>query len=106
MNFFNKLPGFSKTPSGFEWPLLKKIPLIFGVSTAIPCAIMLNIYLSNESLSPEQQKIIFQCLGILFSAWFFIGVIAIACILIIIMKGPAYVADPYELPKDNDALEP
>ena len=67
---------------------------------------MLTIYFSNESLSPEQQKIIFQCLGFLFSAWFFIGVIAIGCILIIIMKGPAYVADPYELPKENEDLEP
>lgn len=106
MKLFNKLPGFIKTPSGFEWPLLKKIPLIFAISTAIPCAIMLTIYFSNESLSPEQQKIIFQCLGFLFSAWFFIGVIAIGCILIIIMKGPAYVADPYELPKENEDLEP
>lgn len=105
MKFFNKLPGFIKTPSGFEWVLFKKIPLIFSISTAIPCTIMLNLYFSNDTLNPEQQKIIYQCLGFLFSVWFFIGVIAIGCILVIIMKGPAYVADPYELPKENKQLE-
>lgn len=105
MNFFNKLPGFIKTPSGFEWVLFKKIPLIFSIGTSIPSTIMLTLYFGNDTLNPEQQKIIYQCLGVLFSVWFFIGVVAIGCILVIIMKGPAYVADPYELPKENERLE-
>jgi hypothetical protein len=105
MNLFNKLPGFIKTPSGFEWVLFKKIPWIFGISTAVPCALMLNIYLSNESLSREQQQIIYQCFGVLFSLWFFVGAATIGCVVVMIMKGPAYVADPYELPKENKKLE-
>jgi hypothetical protein len=40
-----------------------------------------------------------------FSLWFFIGVLAIACVIILLMKGPAYVADPYELPKENQMRE-
>ena len=105
MNYFNKLPGFIKTPSGFEWILLKKIPLIFAIGTAIPCVAILLIYFSHETLSPEQQKTIYQCLGIIFSYWFFVGAAAIGCVVVIIMKGPAYVADPYELPKENKDLE-
>jgi len=105
MRYFNKLPGFIKTPSGFEWILFKKIPLLFAAGTAIPCAAILFIYFNNETLNPEQQKIIYQCLGILFSYWFFVGATAIGCVVVMIMKGPAYVADPYELPKENKTLE-
>jgi len=105
MSYFNKLPGFIKTPSGFEWVLLKKLPLVFVICTALPGAAILSIYFSNQVLNPEQLKTIYQCLGVLFSLWFFIGAAAIGCVVVIIMKGPAYVADPYELPKENKALE-
>lgn len=105
MKYFNKLPGFIKTPSGLEWILFKKIPLIFGIGTAIPFIPMLFIYFGNDSLSRDQQQIIYQLLGVLFSVWFFVGAIAIGCIVVMIMKGPAYVADPYDLPKENKKLE-
>ncbi len=105
MDYFNKLPGFVKSPSGLEWVLLKKIPWIFLISTFIPCAIMLKLYLLSDTLNAEQLKIIYQCLGVLFSLWFFIGTLAIGCVVVIVMKGPAYVADPYELPVENKSLE-
>lgn len=105
MNFFNKLPGHVQTPSGFEWVVLKKLPRILLVSTALPCAVMLMLYLSNPSISRDQEQLIFLCLGLLFTAWFFIGTAAIGCVVVVIMKGPAYVADPYELPVENKKLE-
>lgn len=105
MNYFNKLPGFIKTPSGLEWILLKKLPLIFGLSSLIPAAVIFFIYFSNHTLNPEQLKTIYVCLGLLFSIFFFVGAAAIGCIVVMIMKGPAYVADPYELPKENKRLE-
>ncbi len=105
MNYFNKLPGFIKTPSGFEWVLLKKLPRIFMACIAIPCTVIMYTYFSNPALNPEQQKTIYLCLGIIFSIFFFIGAAAIGCVVVMIMKGPAYVADPYELPKENKKLE-
>jgi hypothetical protein len=105
MRYFNKLPGFIKTPSGIEWVILKKLPLIFAVCAAIPCTAILLLYFSNQTLNPEQLKTIYLCLGILFSIFFFVGATAIGCIVVMIMKGPAYVADPYELPKENKKLE-
>ena len=66
---------------------------------------MLYIYFSTEIVSREQQQVIYQCFGVLFSVWFFVGAAAIGCIVVMIMKGPAYVADPYELPKENKKLE-
>lgn len=105
LKLLNKLPGFIKTPSGLEWVLFKKLPIIFAVVTTIPGAVILNIYFSNETINPAQLKIIYQCLGVLFSVWFLVGAVAIGCIVVMIMKGPAYVADPYELPKEDKNLE-
>lgn len=106
MGYFNKLPGFTQSPSGFEWVLLKKIPLIFFISVLVPCAIMLKLYMMNDTLNAEQLKIVYLCLGVLFNIWFFEGTVAIGCVIVILMKGPAYVADPYELPNENNDLEP
>ncbi|WP_036303537.1 hypothetical protein [Methylotenera sp. L2L1] len=105
MKYLNKLPGFIKTPSGLEWILFKKIPLIFSIGTAIPCIPMLVIYFSNNPLSRDLQQVIYQLLGVLFSVWFLIGTIVIGCVVVMLMKGPAYVADPYDLPKENKKLE-
>lgn len=105
MNFFNKLPGYTNAPSGMEWVILKKLPGVFVISTLIPSAEMLYLYLVHSPISAEQQITIYLCLGLIFTFWFFIGVIAVGCIVVIIMKGPAYVADPYELPKENKNLE-
>lgn len=105
MNYFNKLPGFIKTPSGLEWMIFKKLPLIFGVGTALSAAPIAFIYFGNAILNPEQLKLIYLCLGLIFSVWFFAGAAAIGCIVVMLMKGPAYVADPYELPKENKKLE-
>ncbi|MGB2833476.1 MAG: hypothetical protein WBC07_11025 [Methylotenera sp.] len=85
--------------------MLKKIPRIMVLSGLVPCAVMLSLYLTNDALNPEHFKIIYQCLGVLFSLWFFLTAAAIGCVVVIIMKGPAYVADPYELPKENKNLE-
>lgn len=105
MRYLNKLPGFIKTPAGLEWILFKKLPLIFSIGTAATCIPMLTLYLTNAPLAREQLQTIYQLLGVLFSIWFFVGAIAIGCIVVTIMKGPAYVADPYELPIENKSLE-
>lgn len=105
MRYFNKLPGYHKTPAGLEWVILKKLPFIFGISTFAIAIPMFYIYFSNHSLNPEQLKQIYLCLGLIFSVWFFAGAAAIGCIVVMIMKGPAYVADPYDLPKENKKLE-
>ena len=105
MNYFNKLPGFIRTPAGLEWVILKKLPMIFALSTLAIAIPMFYIYFSNHTLNPEQLKQIYLGLGLIFSVWFFVGAAAIGCFVVMIMKGPAYVADPYDLPKENKRLE-
>lgn len=105
MSLFNKLPGFTRAPSGLEWRLFKKLPKYFLLGIALPILVMAWLYTTNPTLNPAQLKTIFFCLGLIFSVWFFIGTVAIGCVVVIIMKGPAYVADPYALPIENKSFE-
>jgi hypothetical protein len=105
MDFFKKLPNSARYPIGIEWPLLKKIPLIFLVGTLLISAPAITIYFKSAEISANQYRIIYASLGLWFTFTFFVGVVAIGCVLIMLMKGPGYVADAYELPKEDKKLE-
>ncbi|OYY48893.1 MAG: hypothetical protein B7X98_00955 [Methylophilaceae bacterium 17-43-7] len=103
--FFTKLPGFIQTPSGLEWVLLKKLPLIWIIGTMIAALPMAYVYFFNQPIDLEKQKTIYLSIGLIFSYWFIVGTVAIGCVVVMVMKGPAYVADPYALPKEDPNLE-
>lgn len=105
MRLFNKLPGYVRYPLGTEWTLLKRLPIIFGLGSVLICIPILNLYFEQNLTAPEHQKTVYLCLGLLFTHWFFVGAAAIGCAVVVIMKGPGYVADPYELPKEDPDLE-
>ena len=105
LDFFKKLPNGIEYPVGIEWPIFKKIPLIFIIGTVLILSPAASIYINNSVITAAQYKTIYVCLGAMFSYWFFVGVLAIGCFLIMIMKGPGYVADAYELPKEDKRLE-
>lgn len=104
-DFFKKLPNTTQYPIGIEWPILKKIPILFVVGSLLIASPAVVIYFKNAVISATQYKTIYICLGAILTYWFFIGVLAIGCVLIMIMKGPGYVADAYELPKEDKSLE-
>lgn len=101
----NKLPGHVKAPAGMEWFLFKKIPAIFAVGLAVFGGAIFYLYFFSELPTAETQRYIYLFLGLLFSHCFFVGAALIGCIVVMIMKGPAYVADPYTLPAENKKLE-
>jgi hypothetical protein len=111
MNWLNKLPNTVRYPSGKEWYLFKKIPIIFLLGSLLILAPVTVNYLNNlinlggQPFDLEQNRLLYVSLGLLFTYWFFVGAAAIGCIVVMLMKGPAYVADPYYLPKENKALE-
>lgn len=104
--YFRKLPGYQRTQSGHEWSLFKKIPRIFFGGLLILTIVFLYLYLFCDAANPRTGQLMYLCLGLLFSHCFFVGTITIGCIVVMIMKGPAYVADPYELPRENPLKEP
>ncbi len=105
IDFFKKLPNTTQYPIGIEWPILKRMPLILITGTLLILSPAIVIYFKHAVISAAQYKTIYICLGALFSYWFFVGVLAIGCVLMMLMKGPSYVADAYELPKEDKRLE-
>jgi hypothetical protein len=108
MDPFKKLPGYRKAPAGLERKLLRLIPRVFLVGTIcilLPSG-MARIWTINDAPWMISKFITtidiyaFSLLSVLWTALFTIGVGALT---VMIMKGPAYVADAYPLP---DADQP
>jgi len=100
---FTKLPGFKKSPAGLERKILRLIPKVFVAGTALIALPSLVTRLWNMDQAPWLiHKLIttvdiyaFGLLTVLWTALFTVGVGAVT---VMVMKGPAYVADAYPLP--------
>lgn len=104
MRFFKKIPN-TKYPLGVEWPLLKKMPLVTLLGTILFASPSILLFFKSTPLTATDNLIIYKTIGALFSLWFFAGTVVIGCCVIIVMKGPAYVADAYPLPQEDNKLE-
>lgn len=106
MNYFNKLPGFHRSAPGLEWRVLRRIHLIALAGTLLPLLFVGGVYLFMQ-LSPADFKLLFiLVLSLIVLHWSFVMVLGIACFIVLLMKGPAYVADPYPLPDAADPDDP
>lgn len=105
MGILNKLPGGVRYPSHKEWQLLKKLPKWWLAGTVLFAAPILHAWWQDGDLLTHDIERTSMFLGLLFTFWFFIGAMMIGLIVIIIMKGPGYVSDPYYLPKEDKSLE-
>lgn len=106
MEFFNKLSGFRRSPSGLEWRILRKIPLILLVGTALLglLALLAHVFLPQLGLvnpASTEQWLDYVLIGVVAIYWSWVGTLAIGCIIVVLMKGPAYVADAYPLPEEG-----
>jgi hypothetical protein len=101
MRLFRKLPG-QRAAAGLERRLWRLLPGAFLASTLGPLAIVLGSRaLLSKGTDAEIAKSIatIEIFAIaaaitLVTAIFTVGV---GCLIVMIMKGPAYVADAYEL---------
>ena len=108
MKLLRKLPGYQREPHGIEWVLVKKLPYALLVGTAIPAITALGMrLLEYEGEASEVAKFIktvdIALIATVVTAWTAVLTIAIGCFVVIVMKGPAYVADAYHL---HDAERP
>ena len=103
MDLFKKLPGFEKAPPGLERKILRWIPRVFLVGTVLillPSVITRIWTLGQEpwivsKLLTTVDIYAFSLLTVLWTALFTVG---LGALTVMIMKGPAYVADAYPLP--------
>lgn len=108
MDYFRKLPGFRRSASGLEWRVLRKLPWILLLGTLFPAAAVYALYLS-EVLDPKLlDRVIIITIAVVILHWTLMVVVGFAAFIVMIMKGPAYVADPYYPPdfKDRDDDDP
>jgi hypothetical protein len=106
--WLQKLPGFQKSPAGLEWTLWKRLPRILLWGSALPVLAAAAWHLfSPDQPTPAQERSLllvdYVVAGVVVLHWTVVLTLAIGCIIVMLMKGPAYVADAYHL---NDSDRP
>ena len=102
MNLFNRLPGFVRTPPGFERQLLRQMPRLFlwgSLFLALPSLAVraVRFIADNPIAVTEIMRVDIFAIALLIFWWTLLPTLAIAAFIVMVMKGPAYVADPYPL---------
>ena len=102
MNWLRRLPGFQRSPPGLEWALWKKLPWIALAGTALPLALVALAWLAApEFPTPADERALaqwlFMAIGVVVLHWTLVLTTAIGCVIVMLMKGPAFVADGFEV---------
>ena len=98
-----KVEPVHRAPPGLEWRLLRRLPwILVGGLLVLAVGAQLSRLLVADGPSWEVAAAIrrtdFALLGALFYFIDLLMVTAIGCVIVMIMKGPRYSADSYEIP--------
>ena len=106
MNYFNKLAGFRRSPAGLEWRIWKRLHIILVAGTVLPLLASAGAYVldglepatshATESARAVEQ-FFYVMVGLVVLHWTLVLTLAIGCVIVMLMKGPAYVADAYAM---------
>jgi hypothetical protein len=110
MKYLQKLDGFQRSPAGREWLIWKKLHIILAVGTALPLLASAGAYVLDGLDAATQnaravEQFFYVMLGVVMLHWTLVLTLAIGCVIVMLMKGPAYVADAYpmeEPPRDAE----
>ena len=102
MNWLRKLPGYQRTPAGLELRLLRLMPTVWLAGTLLPALMAFAArYLLTGStaaaLARNIQMFDYAMIGLVILIWTLVLTVTIGCIIVWLMKGPAYLADGYEV---------
>ena len=91
-----------REPPGLEWTILKKLPMALLGSTLVPVFLCLGVRVlaaegSVATVAKQITSMDIFAIALAITAWAAVLTVAIGCIVVIVMKGPAYVADAYPL---------
>jgi hypothetical protein len=99
-------------PPGLEREILRKIPKYFFASIIIPLFMVIFVRLplieslftrTAEEVAKLHTTIDYLSIAIFVSVLPIILTVFIGCVIVMLMKGPAYIADAYDV---DDADEP
>ena len=99
---FNRLPGFQQTPAGQERTVLRLLPKALMLGTLLLCLPSLAVRLWWASApAPEVATRIttvdIYAISVLVLHWTVVFTVGIGAVIVMVMKGPAYVADAYPM---------
>ena len=102
MDWLTKLPGFQRTPYGFEWRLLRLMPTVALAGTLLPAVAALagHLFITGRTaaeLARNIQLFDYMMIGLVIFIWTAALTVTIGCVIVWLMKGPAYVADGFEV---------
>jgi hypothetical protein len=103
MNLFNRLPGFTHTPPGQERLILRWLPrtLLFGtLLLAIPSLLARLLVSADDPMAMTTTDI--YVISLIILHWTVVLTVGIAAFIVMMMKGPAYVADAYPMDESED----
>ncbi len=117
MDWLRKLPGYQqRSPAGLEWRLLKALPRWLAAGTFGPllAALFMHGWVALQEAPPTVQALNAQLRqlqlfdyamwGLVFTVWSLALTLTCGCVIVWMMKGPAYVADGYEVSHSDRPL--
>ena len=99
----NRLPGFQTSPPGKERWILRQAPFwtLMGTLAILMPSFLTRIISSDPRVAGNSGLIDILVIATLICYWIAIFTIVIGAYIVVLMKGPAYVADAYPL-EDSD----
>lgn len=102
MNWLKKIPHTCRAPNGLEWRLWRKLPLITLAGTVLPllCLALVHLLADSEPVAAQArwlQMLNYMVGGAIFFHWSMVITAGIGCVIVMVMKGPGYVADGYKV---------
>lgn len=95
-----KLPGFKRTPYGLECRILRRLPRVFLMSLLLPAlvCVLARLWLTPNALEAERllHLMDYLMIGLASLLWYLLAMLGTGCIIVWLMKGPAYVADGFD----------
>lgn len=101
MKYLQKLHN-RRVPPGRERSILRRLPVWLLGGTMVPLLMSLIVRLipaegGSREIAKQYMSVDILAIAIGITAWTAVLTIAIGCVIVIIMKGPAYVADAYSM---------
>ena len=97
---FTRLPGFTVTAAGLERHILRALPrwwLLGSLLLALPSLGIRLIYIPLAIADSWLTTVDIYFISLIILHWTVLLTVGIAAFIVMVMKGPAYVADAYPL---------
>jgi hypothetical protein len=102
MDWLQKLPGFQRTPYGMEWRVLRWMPKAGIAALLLPALLAwaARHWMTADSSAALERRIAqfdYMMVGLAILLLTLVLTLSIGCVIVWLMKGPAYVADGLEV---------